>query len=93
MKENRVFKNDKKAVYILYFKKSAPNLVRFDQNQRDYLLEKSEKMLNFMIASYESLSKIKLYLHEFVKTLKKIGNIYIYMENKCIFNLLEYNLI
>ena len=43
-------------------------------------MEENRKMLNSIVASYETLSKIKLYPHEFEKTPKKSIKRYLYSD-------------
>jgi len=45
-------------------------------------MEENRKMLNSMVASYEGISKIQLYPHEFEKTPKKSIKRYLYSTNK-----------
>ncbi|MEI6553988.1 MAG: AMP-binding protein [Paludibacter sp.] len=53
-----------------------------DQNQLEELMEENRKTLNSMVASYESISKIQLYPHEFEKTPKKSIKRYLYSAAK-----------
>ncbi len=53
-----------------------------DQNQLEELMEENRKTLNSMVASYESISKIQLYPHEFEKTPKKSIKRYLYSATK-----------
>ena len=53
-----------------------------DQNQLEELMEENRKMLNSMVAAYESVSKIQLYPHEFEKTPKKSIKRYLYSTAK-----------
>ncbi len=48
------------------------------QSQLEELMEENRKMLNSSVAAYESISKIKLYPHEFEKTPKKSIKRYLY---------------
>lgn len=53
-----------------------------DQNQLEQLMEENKKLLNSMVAGYESISKIQLYPHEFEKTPKKSIKRYLYSTRK-----------
>ncbi|MEI6752577.1 MAG: AMP-binding protein [Paludibacter sp.] len=53
-----------------------------DQNQLEELMEENRKQLNSVVASYESISKIQLYPHEFEKTPKKSIKRYLYSTSK-----------
>ena len=53
-----------------------------DQNQLEELMEENRKTLNSMVATYESISKIQLYPHEFEKTPKKSIKRYLYSAAK-----------
>ena len=53
-----------------------------DQNQLEELMEENRKMLNSMVAAYESISKIQLYPYEFEKTPKKSIKRYLYSTAK-----------
>jgi len=49
-----------------------------DQNQLEIFMEENRILLNSMVASYEGVSKIKLYPYEFEKTPKKSIKRYLY---------------
>lgn len=53
-----------------------------DHNQLEELMEENRKTLNSIVASYESISKIQLYPHEFEKTPKKSIKRYLYSAGK-----------
>ena len=53
-----------------------------DQNQLEQFMEENKKLLNSMVASYENISKIQLYPHEFEKTPKKSIKRYLYSTGK-----------
>ncbi|MFT3753639.1 MAG: AMP-binding protein [Paludibacter sp.] len=59
----------------------AVDAEKLDQNQLEEMMEENRKQLNSMVASYEGISKIQLYPHEFEKTPKKSIKRYLYSSN------------
>jgi len=80
--ESLVIEYNKKLIALVYPDYDSLDLEHIDQNQLDNLMEENRKTLNSMVASYESVSKIQLYPHEFEKTPKKSIKRYLYSENK-----------
>jgi len=80
--ESLIIEYNKKLIALVYPDYDSLDLEHIDQNQLDNLMEENRKMLNSMVAAYESVSKIQLYPHEFEKTPKKSIKRYLYSENK-----------
>jgi len=76
--ESLVIESNKKLIALVCPDYDALDVEHIDQNQLDSLMEENRKLLNSMVASYESVSKIQLYPHEFEKTPKKSIKRYLY---------------
>ena len=76
--ESLVIESNKKLIALVYPDYDALDFEHIDQNQLEYLMEENRKLLNSMVATYESVSKIQLYPHEFEKTPKKSIKRYLY---------------
>ena len=76
--ESLVIEQNKKLIALVYPDYDAMDIENTDPGQLDNLMEENRKMLNSMVASYESVTKIQLYPHEFEKTPKKSIKRYLY---------------
>jgi long-chain acyl-CoA synthetase len=76
--ESLVIESNKKLIALVCPDYEALDLEHIDQNQLGNLMEENRKLLNSMVATYESVSKIQLYPHEFEKTPKKSIKRYLY---------------
>jgi len=76
--ESLVIENNKKLIALVCPDYEALDLEHIDQNQLENLMEENRKLLNSMVATYEIVSKIQLYPHEFEKTPKKSIKRYLY---------------
>ena len=76
--ESLVIESNKKLIALVCPDYEALDIEQIDQNKMDDLMEENRKLLNSMVASYESVSKIQLYPHEFEKTPKKSIKRYLY---------------
>lgn len=76
--ESLVIENNGKLVALVCPDYEAVDAEGVDQNQLELLMEENRKLLNTIVASYESVSKIKLYPYEFEKTPKKSIKRYLY---------------
>lgn len=76
--ESLVIENNGKLMALVCPDYEAVDSEHLTQNQLEELMEENRKMLNSSVASYESISKIKLYPHEFEKTPKKSIKRYLY---------------
>lgn len=76
--ESLVIESNKKLIALVCPDYDALDLEHIDQNQLENLMEENRKLLNSMVATYESVSKIQLYPHEFEKTPKKSIKRYLY---------------
>ncbi|MDP4240356.1 MAG: AMP-binding protein [Bacteroidota bacterium] len=76
--ESLVILQEKKLIALVCPDYDALDAEHIEQDQLDSLMEENRKMLNSMVASYESVSKIQLYPHEFEKTPKKSIKRYLY---------------
>jgi len=76
--ESLVIESNKKLIALVCPDYEALDLEQIDQNQLGNLMEENRKLLNSMVATYESVSKIQLYPHEFEKTPKKSIKRYLY---------------
>jgi len=79
--ESLVIENSGKLIALVCPDYEAVDLEHVDQKQLEILMEENRKLLNSMVAGYESVSKIKLYPHEFEKTPKKSIKRYLYSTN------------
>jgi len=76
--ESLVIENNGKLVALVCPDYEAVDAEGVDQNQLEVLMEENRKLLNSNVASYEGISKIKLYPYEFEKTPKKSIKRYLY---------------
>ncbi len=76
--ESLVIESNKKLIALVCPDYDALDVENIELNQLENLMEENRKMLNSMVASYESVSKIQLYPHEFEKTPKKSIKRYLY---------------
>jgi len=76
--ESLVIESNKKLIALVCPDYDALDFEHIDLNQLDNLMEENKKLLNSMVATYESVSKIQLYPHEFEKTPKKSIKRYLY---------------
>lgn len=76
--ESLVVENEGRLVALVCPDYEAIDAEGVESTQLDVLMEENRKELNAMIASYESVSKIKLYPNEFEKTPKKSIKRYLY---------------
>ena len=80
--ESLVIESNGKLIALVCPDYEAVDSEHVDQNQLELLMEENKKILNSMVAGYESISKIQLYPHEFEKTPKKSIKRYLYSTNK-----------
>jgi len=80
--ESLVVERNGKLVALVCPDYEAVDTEHVSHNQLEELMEENRKMLNSMVASYEGISKIQLYPHEFEKTPKKSIKRYLYSPNK-----------
>jgi long-chain acyl-CoA synthetase len=85
--ESLVVENNGKLIALICPDYEAVDTEHLDQKQLEEVMEENRKMLNSVVASYESISKVQLYPHEFEKTPKKSIKQYLYsliysIENK-----------
>ncbi|MFA5045885.1 MAG: AMP-binding protein [Paludibacter sp.] len=76
--ESLVIESNGKLVALVCPDYEAVDAEGVDQNQLEVLMEENRKLLNSNVASYEGISKIKLYPYEFEKTPKKSIKRYLY---------------
>lgn len=76
--ESLVVENNGKLVALVCPDYDAVDSEGVEHDRLEDLMEENRKTLNAMVASYESISKIKLYPHEFEKTPKKSIKRYLY---------------
>jgi len=76
--ESLVIENNGKLFALVCPDYEAVDAEGIDQNQLEINMEDNRKLLNSMVASYEGVSKIKLYPYEFEKTPKKSIKRYLY---------------
>ncbi len=76
--ESLVIESNNKLIALVCPDYEAIDIEHIEQNQLENLMEENRKLLNSMLASYESVSKIQLYPHEFEKTPKKSIKRYLY---------------
>jgi len=80
--ESLVIDSNGKLIALVCPDYEAVDAEGVDQNQLEELMEENRKLLNSIVASYEGISKIQLYPHEFEKTPKKSIKRYLYSTNK-----------
>ncbi len=76
--ESLVIENNSKLIALVCPDYEAIDAEQVDPNRLAELMEENRKSLNAMVASYESVSKIQLFPHEFEKTPKKSIKRYLY---------------
>lgn len=76
--ESLVIESNSKLIALVCPDYEAIDAEQVDQNRLAELMEENRKALNAMVASYESVSKIQLFPHEFEKTPKKSIKRYLY---------------
>ena len=69
--ESLVLQNDTQLVALVCPDFEAVDAAHLTEEQLAEVMEQNRKELNPMLASYEQISKIKIYAHEFEKTPKK----------------------
>jgi len=78
--ESLVIESNKKLIALVCPDYDALDVEHIDQKELGNFMEENRKLLNSMVASYESISKIQLYPHEFEKTPKKSIKRYLYSQ-------------
>jgi len=76
--ESLVIESQGKLIALVCPDYESIDLEHVDQNHLEILMEENRKLLNSLGASYENVSKIQLYPHEFEKTPKKSIKRYLY---------------
>lgn len=76
--ESLVIESNSKLIALVCPDYEAIDAEQVDQIKLAELMEENRKALNAMVASYESVSKIQLFPHEFEKTPKKSIKRYLY---------------
>ena len=76
--ESLVIESSGKLIALVYPDYEAIDSEHVDQNKLAKLMEENRKSLNSIVASFESISKIQLFPHEFEKTPKKSIKRYLY---------------
>lgn len=76
--ESLVIQHNGRLFALVYPDYEAVDLEKLDQNQLEKVMEENRIALNNIVASYESVAKIKLYPNEFEKTPKKSIKRYLY---------------
>ncbi len=76
--ESLVIESNGRLIALVCPDYEAVDAEHLDQNQLEEVMEENRKMLNSVVASYETVSKIQLYPHEFEKTPKKSIKRYLY---------------
>lgn len=76
--ESLVIESNARLIALVCPDYEAVDAEHLDQKQLEAVMEENKKMLNASVASYESISKIQLYPHEFEKTPKKSIKRYLY---------------
>jgi long-chain acyl-CoA synthetase len=76
--ESLVIENNGKLIALVCPDYEAVDAEKIEQNKLDELMEENRKILNSMVASYETITKIHLYPNEFEKTPKKSIKRYLY---------------
>ncbi len=80
--ESLVIDNNGKLIALVCPDYEAVDAEHLNQSQLEAVMEENRKILNSSGASYEIVSKIQLYPHEFDKTPKKSIKRYLYAANK-----------
>lgn len=76
--ESLVIENHGRLYALVYPDYEAVDMEKLDQSQLEKVMEENRLALNSIVASYESVAKIKLYPNEFEKTPKKSIKRYLY---------------
>lgn len=76
--ESLVIEDRGKLVALVYPDFDAVDAEKLNEKQLEEVMEENRKTLNQIVASYETISKIKLYPNEFEKTPKKSIKRYLY---------------
>ncbi|HLP03820.1 MAG TPA: AMP-binding protein, partial [Paludibacter sp.] len=76
--ESLVIENKGKLIALVCPDYEAVDSEKMDQSQLEISMEENRMLLNSMVASYEGISRIQLYPHEFEKTPKKSIKRYLY---------------
>ncbi len=76
--ESLVIESNGKLIALVCPDYEAVDAEKVDQMRLEELMEENRKMLNGIVASYEAVSKIQLFPHEFEKTPKKSIKRYLY---------------
>ena len=76
--ESLVIESNGKLIALVCPDYEAVDAEQVDQKKLEELMEENKKTLNSIVASYEAISKIQLYPHEFEKTPKKSIKRYLY---------------
>ncbi len=80
--ESLVIESNGKLIALVCPDYEAVDAEGVDQNQLEQFMDENKKLLNSLVASYENISKIQLYPHEFEKTPKKSIKRYLYSAGK-----------
>jgi long-chain acyl-CoA synthetase len=78
--ESLVIQQDEQLVALVYPDFESADANHLSHEQLEAFMEENRKVLNQQIASYEQVSKIKLYPHEFEKTPKKSIKRFLYTQ-------------
>lgn len=76
--ESLVIESKGKLIALVCPDYDAVDSEHIDQQQLEVLMEENRKTLNSIVASYETITRIQLYPHEFEKTPKKSIKRYLY---------------
>ncbi|MDD3196450.1 MAG: long-chain fatty acid--CoA ligase, partial [Paludibacter sp.] len=76
--ESLVVENNGRLYALVYPDYEAVDMEKLDQQQLEKVMEENRVALNNIVASFESVAKIKLYPNEFEKTPKKSIKRYLY---------------
>ncbi len=76
--ESLVIESNGKLIALVCPDYEAVDIEKIDQNKLQELMEENRKVLNTTVASFETISKIQLFPHEFEKTPKKSIKRYLY---------------
>ncbi|MDL2290422.1 AMP-binding protein, partial [Paludibacteraceae bacterium OttesenSCG-928-F17] len=79
--ESLVVENQGKLVALVYPDYEAVDSQHLNQEQLEQKMEENRQALNNIVASYEKITKVYLYPHEFEKTPKKSIKRYLYANN------------
>ena len=79
--ESIVMQQNDQLIALVYPDMEAVDTLHITNEQLHEMLEQNRKEVNAQLASYEQISKIKIYPHEFEKTPKKSIKRYLYTPN------------